>query len=236
MAYSTAISANERNRAFWLLMAVLFFTGCLGPVAELYPEDVEERPIPVHVVKVGWHAGLIVESEHLGDAFPEHEQMPHAELLKIGWGDDKYYPDPSPSFWVTLRAIFWPSRSVLHVVGVEPPIEHYFPGSEVVTMHISEEGMEEMTEFLAGYFRTGDDGKPIYHSYGRYGNSAFFESYGRYYIPKTSNVYTARALRSAGVPITPVYAPTAGNVMRQARSVARDDEEQQGDRSPGNAD
>lgn len=224
LQYFIRTYSNNLKPGVMIPVVILIVTGCLGPVAELYPEDVEERPIPVYIVQVGWHAGLVVESEHLGAAFPEHEQMPEAKLLKIGWGDDKYYPDPDPSFWVLLRATFWPSRSVLHVVGLDIPVENYFPRSEVITLYLSEEGMEKMEEFLAGYFRTDDDGQPIYHSFGRYSNSAFFKSKGRYYIPKTSNVFTARALRSAGVPITPVYGVTARNVMRQARSIAQDDQ------------
>jgi len=202
---------------------IVLLSGCLGPVAELYPEDVEERPIPVYVVQVGWHAGLVVESEYLSGSFPDHEEMPDAPYLKIGWGDDKYYPDPDPSFFVLMRAIFWPSRSVLHVVGMDMPASEYFSGADVVTLHISREGMDELTDFVAHYFRRDDDGQPVFHSYGRYGNSAFFKSRGRYYIPKTSNVWTARALRSAGVPITPIYAPTARNVMRQATRAAERD-------------
>ncbi len=207
-----------------IIPTVLMLAGCLGPVADLYPDDIGERPVPVYVVQVGWHAGLVVETEHLSDTFPVHEQMPEAAYLKIGWGDDKYYPDPDPTFWVLLRAVFWPSRSVLHVVGMDVPVANYFPGSEVITLHLSEKGMEQLTEFVVHYFRRDDDdGKPIYHSYGRYGKSAFFKARGRYYIPKTSNVWTARALRSAGVPITPIYAPTARNVMRQAGRAAERD-------------
>lgn len=226
----TSETSSHNVKAVWLLpsgwlLSVLFLiSGCMGPVAELYPEEVADRPIPVYIVKVGWHAGLVVESEHLGDNFPEHEMMPDGNRLKIGWGDDKYYPDPDPSFWVLLRASFWPTRSVLHVVGMDVPVENYFQGSEVITLHLSEEGMERMSEFIGGYFRLDDDGSPIYHSEGRYGDSAFFKARGRYYLPKTSNVWTARALRSAGVPITPVYAVTARNVMRQARGVAREDQ------------
>lgn len=202
---------------------VVLLSGCLGPVAELYPEDAEERPIPVYIVQVGWHAGLVVESEYLSDSFPDHEEMPDAAFLKIGWGDDKYYPDPDPSFFVLLRAIFWPSRSVLHVVGMDVPASEYFSGADVVTLQISREGMDELTDFVAHYFRRDDDGQPVFHSYGRYGYSAFFKARGRYYIPKTSNVWTARALRSAGVPITPLYASTARNVMRQANRAAEKD-------------
>ncbi len=218
----TFFSDTPINRFVGIAVAAVL-AGCLGPVAELYPEDVDERPVSVYVVHVGWHAGLVVETEHLSDAFPEHEHMPDAEFLKIGWGDDKYYPDPDPPFWVLLRAIFWPSRSVLHVVGMDVPVADYFPGANVVTLHVSGEGMDELTDFVAHYFRRDDDGKPIYHTYGRYGNSAFFKARGRYYIPKTSNVWTARALRSAGVPVTPVYAVTAGNVIRQAGRAADKD-------------
>jgi len=206
------------------LIAALMLTGCLGPVKELYPDDADKRPIPVYIVQVGWHAGLVVESEHLSDSFPEHESMPEAAYLKVGWGDDKYYPDPDPSFYVLLRAIFWPSRSVLHVVGMNVPVSDYFPGADVVTLHLSREGMDELTDFIAHYFRRDEEGRPVYHSIGRYGNSAFFTARGRYYIPKTSNVWTARALRSAGVPITPLYASTARNVMRQASRAAEKDD------------
>jgi uncharacterized protein (TIGR02117 family) len=218
-------NAASRGLPVLLLLAAMLPAGCLGPVAELYPENPAERPVPVHVVKVGWHAGLVVESEHLGDDFPEHEKMPKAERLKIGWGDDKYYPDPDPSFWLLLRAVFWPSRSVLHVVGMDVPADRYFPDTEVITLYISEEGMAELTEFVTRFFRRNDDESPQFQEYGRYGNSAFYKAHGRYYIPKTSNVWTARALRSAGVPITPVYGVTAGNVMRQARRAAERDEQ-----------
>lgn len=100
------------------------------------------------------------------------------------------------------------------------PASDYFAGSDVVTLHLSKKGMEELSGFVSRYFRRDDDGNPIYHARGRYGNSAFFKARSRYYFPKTSNVWTARALRSAGVPITPVCAITSGNVMRQATKAA----------------
>lgn len=207
----------------FVILAKLVLSACLGPVSSLYPEDPQERPIPVYIVKVGWHAGLVVESEHLAGVFPEHEKMPDAKRLKIGWGDDKYYPDPDPPFGVLLRAVFWPSTSVLHIVGINTTVEEYFYGSEVVTLYLSPAGMRELTHFITGYFRLDEEDQPVYQEVGRYGMSSFFKAKGRYYIPKTSNVWTARALRSAGVPITPFYSVTARNVMRQTYRIARND-------------
>ncbi|MDI6401207.1 DUF2459 domain-containing protein [Balneolaceae bacterium ANBcel3] len=210
---------------FWVAIVPLLVCGCLGPARDIYPEEPQERPIPVYVVKIGWHAGLIVKSEYLSSDFPDHEKMPAAEWIKVGWGDDKYYPDPSPPVWVGTRAVLWPSRSVLHIVGIDIPVETYFEEREIVLLHVSEEGMVQISEFIERFFRRDDQGLIQYHSDGRYGYSAFFKARSRYYFPKTSNVWTARALRSAGMPVTPFYAVTAGNVLRQVRKMERADQE-----------
>lgn len=210
-------------RMLFFLSTVVVLNGCLGPLSELYPEEDAERPVPVHIVRVGWHAGLVVETEFVAGQLPSHPEIPDGRWMKIGWGDDRYYPDPDPPFRVLVRAALWPSGSVLHLVGMDVPPGQFFPGAEVVTLHLSEKGMEQMGRFLSDAFQYDEDGCPVYQETGRYGKSAFFRARGRYYIPKTSNVFTARALRRAGVPVTPVYAVTAGNVMWQTRRLMKSD-------------
>ena len=219
-----------RNNCMYriLELGVLFLmagslSGCLGPVAHLYPENPDTRQVPVHIVKTGWHAGLVVPSEQLQGIFPEHEAMPDGTWIKVGWGDDRFYPDPDPPARVWVRAAIWPSPSVLHIVGMSVTPEQFFPGAETVTLYITEQGMREMALFLASTFRLDRQGQPLWHHEGRYANSAFFKAHGRYYLPKTSNVYTAKALRAAGVPVTPLWAASAGNVMRQTRRIAEKD-------------
>ena len=51
---------------------------------------------------------------------------------------------------------------------------------------------------------------------GLYPNSTFFEAKERYYFPKTSNKWTAKVLRKTGYPISPFYAVTSGNVIKQS--------------------
>jgi Protein of unknown function (DUF2459) len=48
-----------------------------------------------------------------------------------------------------------------------------------------------------------------------YGDSKFYSARGRYHLLYTCNTWIADALRAAGLPITPVYAMTAGNLMWQ---------------------
>lgn len=200
------------------LLIILLFTlgGCLGPVSELYPDEDELRTLPVYVTSHGWHVGIAIESQHIINKIPSHPELPDARFLKFGWGDNKYYPHNNPGFGLLLRAGLWPTGSVIHVVGIDIPVENYFAGSDVIRVNVTAEGMERLTDFVRNHFKTQSE-SIIYAADGLYSNSAFFEANGLYFIPKTSNTWTARALRQTGAPITPFYAVTSGNVIYQAR-------------------
>lgn len=205
-------------RRFILPAILLLLSGCLGPVTELYPEDEDLRPIPVYVLSHGWHVGVAIEAEHIIDKIPDHEEIPQTRFLKFGWGDNRYYPHSDPGFGLLLRAALLPTRTVIHVVGVDSAVESYFASSDVILVRVSEEGMEKLSEFIADRFYRDDDGQIEYTDDGLYTNSSFFRATGRYFIPKTSNTWTARVLRQAGCPISPFYAVTSGNVMSQTKN------------------
>lgn len=200
---------------------LIIVTGCLNPVQNLYPENEEERPVPVYIVSHGWHASIAIEKEYINHLLPEHPNMPDARFLKFGWGDKRYYSEPDAGFGLMMRAALIPTRSVLHVVGTDLPVERYFVASRVIRVQITAEGAEKLGLFILDRFRLGQDGAIQFAADGLYRNSAFFEAKGRYYLPKTSNTWTARALRQTGYPITPIYAITSGNVIKQARKDGR---------------
>ncbi|MCC5941729.1 MAG: DUF2459 domain-containing protein [Balneolaceae bacterium] len=199
------------------LIFLMCLTGCLGPVKDLYPDDDELRPIPVYIISHGWHVGIAIEKEQIEPFLPKHERMPQAELLKFGWGDNRYYTDSEAGFGLMMRAALLPTRSVIHVVGIDMAVENYFSRSSIVKVQITVDGAEKLAEFISDRFRLDDEGMPRFASEGLYRNSTFFEARGLYFVPKTSNTWTARALRKTGYPITPFYAITSGNVIQQAR-------------------
>lgn len=201
----------------FLLVFLLLTTGCLGPVRELYPGEQEQRPVPVYVVNHGWHVGVVFRGERLREKLPEHDRLPQNEFLMVGWGDNKYYPSERVRVDLFLRAAFWPTGSVLHLVGFDAPVDAYFRQSEIVRLQLSEEGVEKMTGYIADRFQKGDSDEIIFAADGLYPQSAFFEAEGTYFFPRTSNKWTARVLRESGLPVTPFYAITSGNVMKQAR-------------------
>lgn len=201
-----------------LLLLIFFFTtGCLSPVKELYPDDESERTVSVYIVSHGWHAGIAIEASAIEEYLPPHPDMPSAKFLKFGWGDGRYYTDSEAGFWLMMRAALLPTRSVIHVVGIDLPVERYFSGSKVIQIKVSAEGAKKMGEFVEERFRRDEYGEIVLEADGLYTNSVFFQATGRYYLPKTSNIWTARALRQTGYPITPIYSFTSGNVVQQAK-------------------
>ncbi len=208
---------NNGGLAFVLITIWICITGCLGPVKDLYPDNEEERPVPVYVISHGWHVGIAIERKYIEEYLPVHPDIPEDGILKFGWGDNRYYTDHEAGFALMMRAALLPTRSVIHVVGINMPVDRYFPSSRIVKVQVTEEGAEMLGVFIAERFRLDDNGEPLFAASGLYRNSTFYEARGLYFVPKTSNTWTARALRQTGYPITPFYAITSGNVIQQAR-------------------
>lgn len=203
--------------SFGCLLIFILTTGCLGPVRDLYPKQKQQRPVPVYVVSHGWHVGLAFESNYLKRKLPEHKELPEGKFLLVSWGDNKYFPSERARIDLFLRAAFLPTGSVIHLVGTDKTVDNYFQNSDIIRVQISKKGMEKVTDYLADRFEYDAKGELKFSADGLYRNSAFFKAKGLYFFPKTSNKWTARLLRKSGFPITPFYAITSGNVIRQAR-------------------
>lgn len=203
------------NRAL-LCLVLLLLLGCLGPVHELYPPAEHETPTRVLLISHGWHTGLILEREIIGPHLPDSPLLPQRRYLEFGWGDAHYYPHPDPGFAEMIRAALLPGPSVMHVVGIDGHPAQVFAGAELIELQLSPAGLERLGAFLRDTLYVDSDGALHRLGDGLYADGIFLAARGRYHLPRTSNTWTARALRAAGLPITPAYALTRANVMWQA--------------------
>ena len=200
------------------LMIAAFGAGCAGPVQGLFPPAAGEPTHAIYVVSHGWHTGLVLPRAELTKTMlPEAEDFPTAEFLEIGWGEDGFYRAKKATVGLAAKALFWRNKSVLHVVGFRGPVHEYFYASKVVKVELSTLGLEMLCAFVHESYAQDAAGKALPLGPGLYGNSQFYRASGSYYFPKTCNVWTARALRQAGCPISSAYAIPARNVMFQAR-------------------
>lgn len=168
----------------------------------------------IYVASHGWHTGIILESGNLNELMPSLEKrFPHADYYEIGWGDAGFYQAERITVKITLNAVFLPSDTVVHLVGLNGnPIE-YFSTSEVQEVSISDEGMKSLCAFVESSFARDEKGVPKMLGAGLYGDSQFYEGEGKYHFINGCNKWTAKALHSGGVDINPLLKITSASVM-----------------------
>ena len=212
---------HRRNAAAALLLVVLLACGCAGPIAELQRRAEGEKVRSVLVVNHGWHSAIVTKKADISErVLPEIGNFPEAEFLEIGWGDRDYYQASDPGLGLAFKAAFWSSGSILHVAGFKGAAEDYFPQAEIFEVFLSEEAFQRLIEFIAGTFSRPDAAAPVETRPGLYPNSRFYPATGSFHLFRTCNTWVAQALRSAGLPIAPAYAFTAGNLSSQVKDFA----------------
>ncbi|HEU5318543.1 MAG TPA: DUF2459 domain-containing protein, partial [Chloroflexota bacterium] len=123
---------------------------------------------------------------------------------------------------LTLDALLTPGPAVLHVGAFDVPPASYFDGQPVIRLDITADGMRRLAAFVRETYALDPTGHPVlteHPGYYLHADSHFVRATGAYSFPNTCNVWTARALRVAGVPVSPALAVTAENLLFQASRV-----------------
>jgi uncharacterized protein (TIGR02117 family) len=178
--------------------------------------SVGEGSIRIYVVGHGWHTGLVVPNGTvLLKECPALGRFGGWEFVEIGWGDEGFYRGgTSISLDVALKAVATPTPTVLHTAGVGAPDEAFFPKSEMVAIDIFARQFADLVRFIGATFKW-ENGAPIVLGKGIYSDSHFFRAHGTYYFPNTCNVWTLKAIKTAGLPVFSPAGIRAENVIAQ---------------------
>jgi uncharacterized protein (TIGR02117 family) len=223
-ALSREVSLKKfRSRSGFLLVVIVFFIACLGPKENLYPPPADQPAKTIHVINLGWHSGIIFQREEVNDSvWPAIGDFPQAEFIEVGWGDADFYQAEETNLWLGAKALFWPTASVLHVVGLDRPPQEYFRGYQIIKIALSDSGYNRLCAFVQNSYAENERSEIIPLGRGLYGESRFYQAKGKYTFANTCNTWIAKALRAAGCPVTPVYGCTAGNVFYQMRKFGQE--------------
>ena len=197
---------------------MLFAAACLRPSADLArPSD--EEPLSIWVLDHGWHTAIVVRRADLDRAlWPAVDDFPGATFVEVAWGDREFYMATPATVWMAMKAAFGTGGSVLHVVGFDATSAVLFPRSDGVELRISRAGFAALTRFIADEHARDPAGRYVRLQRGLYGSSWFYAARSRYSLGNTCNTWIARALQTAGLPVTPSGVITASTVMEQVKS------------------
>ena len=169
----------------------------------------------IFVTNYGWHAGIVLKVEDINSSAWKIEPFfKKFKYIEVGWGDEDFYKSSDPSIWITLKAGFVPTSSVLHIRAISQYELNNFSKNKIAKLSISEKGFDKLSLFIQNSFAKKNN-KFIRLCKGLYPNSIFYLSCKKYHIFNTCNVWTAEALRSAKLNITPFISITTDNLFSQ---------------------
>jgi len=187
----------------------------------------------IHVIDHGFHSEIVLRASDVRFAAfelaPEDPaaasrlrwlagQYPEALWIEVGWGDAAFY-QVTPGFWdidpmLGLRAILWPTASVLQVVPVYAEPEQAFAFSSIQTLDLSDAGFKRLASQLAKSIPDTPK-EPLGPSL--YGQGAFYPSLLDYHLFRTCNHWVSSLLRAAGVPSSPIPGTFSLALMSELR-------------------
>jgi len=181
-------------------------------------ELTDEKRHTIYVASISWHTGIIVPGYSIPDSlWPVQHNFSKFDYLEIGWGDRDFYQNQNFNLWFAFKATLWPTATVLHVLPLpKENIELNYLGTKMVELEVTSKELDNLTCFLVSQFELNEQGKVIPLNEGFYINSQFFAGSGKYYFPKNSNVWAAKALKTAGFSFTPIFYQTTGMVVNKA--------------------
>ncbi|MBL4941807.1 MAG: DUF2459 domain-containing protein [Colwellia sp.] len=213
---------GKKYRQMLLLVATVFCSACAVKVVATKVWDENQSHKTIYLVNHGWHAGIVLhQSDMLDSDWPAIENFPKAQYLEIGWGDSSFYQSADPHLGLILKAALLPTDSILHLVGFDDAVASYFPNSEIISITLTTSSFTQLSRTIATSFALNETAQVKSLGVGLYGNSHFYPSKERYHLFNTCNVWVAKALHSAGLPITPARAMSVQNLMYQVREFGK---------------
>lgn len=203
----------------WIKVLMLFY--CFSFAQE---SDQKYNRHKIYVVKYDWHTGVIFDKNEALDFFPSlQDDFNEFNFIEIGWGDKDFYMAEKETFWIAFKAGLFPTKSALHITALMDNPEKHYENYEIEIINLNDENFKNLIQYFNKSFALDENSNNIKLKNGLKQNSQFYLSIEKYYIFKTCNVWIAKSLKRAGVPIRPFFALTSKNVMKQLKRMNKEE-------------
>src|SRR6266511_2032008 len=189
-----------RGVLIWLLLTV----SCASALAHWTCTTQESTCKLVFVVHDTGHAAIVLlKSDIALDFLPELD----------------YFPDPNAGIFTGIKAAFWSSGSVLHVVGFSGDVQSFYRSGEVVQLRLAADAHARLLEYTSDTFSRPQPNGRAQASPGLVAYSRFYPATRKFSLLRTCNTWVAEALKSAGLPVSPGHVMTAGSLATQLSGI-----------------
>lgn len=208
----------------WAILGMLVvLSGCATSVRSLWPAAPDATSRTIHVSLDTWH-GMIAFPQEVSQGArqpggTESGDTPdEGKVLFEEWGyaERGWYLEGRRGLGGVFRALFWPSPGVVEVGLHDTPWAHRTPQppADLFTFQLSEEGYRRLREHLRSTIE-GPDTVPAMRQ------GTFYPAKDPYHLFHTCHQYVAHALRTAGLPVSSLWAFSRWALAWQLRRASR---------------
>ena len=195
-----------------LIVHSIFSLGCSYSSPLMEQDSGSAQTSSIYVASHGWHAGIIVDARLVKATMTDlKKEFGNARFIEFGWGDKDFYQAKHFSIGITIKALLYPTASVLHVVGIPIDPEKYFYSSQIEAVPVTSAGLAKMLNFINRAFMRDKRGDIMQLGKG------FYRAFGKYHAFNTCNTWIIEALNQAGLPRRAMPTLTAAGVIEQVR-------------------
>jgi Protein of unknown function (DUF2459) len=173
------------------------------------------------------HSGMVFEYAWLLESgFIPPAGFGHPKFVTLSWGNRTAYVEKglhSPAKF--LRALFFPSPSVMELIPAQWNVVEVCPHQRIWRKLVARERGRDLAAFLNDCSRMTADGRPRVCGTSSWGGGVLLESRHQYFIPRMCNTWTGQAIESLGGKIEPWLGITADGLIRQAVKAPNDFEQ-----------
>jgi uncharacterized protein (TIGR02117 family) len=168
------------------------------------PETNNNSKYIIYLVKVRWHTGIVIKKSLIDTAlWPESKDFKNFDCIDIGWGDKDFYMDTGFNIWLAVKALFYPTPSVLRVAAINYSIMDYINSSDAsLEIKLDSTGFNHLLIYIHNSYKQNKEKKAVIISAKNNGYVKYYNAKGKYSILNTCNTWVAKGLISAGIKIS----------------------------------
>lgn len=158
----------------------------------------------IYLVKYRWHTGIVFNKNAIDTTiWRESNDFSNCKYLDIGWGDKDFYIHRGFDLGLAIKALFYPTPSVLRIEALEFQLADYIKFSDAaLKIKIDSCGFNNLLRFIHNTYKHDAKNKPEIVTSRNNGMVKFYKAKGKYSIFNTCNTWAAKGLNKAGIKIS----------------------------------
>jgi len=174
------------------------------------------KPYTVYVIQSRWHTGIVFYTRDVNEEYwPEIKGLRNRKHVEVGWGDEKFYQAYNNLILLGIRAMLWPTPSVLQVHGFNREVsQSYGDNARILEIPLTAEAHDALVQFVgSSYLRDEHSRSRTSTAFGE--TNLFYLATRDYHLFQTCNTWVAMGFRQAGKDVRSFGVLNANQLFRQ---------------------